>query len=322
MSMRYNAESLSTPASSSSAKQEEDTFPNASCLVCKPPRRSLVDGRELTWTLVSDLHLGAPDVDLKLLRRDLDAEPESRILLGGDLLDLIVPTDAKRFCVSTIHPRLHGCTDFAGALSEWLYELFEPYAHRIDFAGLGNHESEYLHRHHHDPLAATLRMLNKHLENWQPRRPPIFYGGLCSWICYEIEVTRGKYQPLNLFYHHGWGRGGGTAAFGQFNSLLQRVEGADLFWLGHFHTPLTTRMRRLQAPSGKNEEGLREVHFVRSGAYRETYSKPLSQKQLKTLGFGRNYAAAQMMSAQSMGAARITLCKDSSPRGFSIVTTA
>lgn len=297
------------------------SYANASCLVCRPPRRSLTDGRELTWTLVSDLHLGAPDVDLKLLKRDLDAEPEGRILLGGDLLDLIVPTDAKRFCVSTIHPRLHGCTDMAGALSEWLHELLEPYAHRIDFAGLGNHEAEYLHRHHHDPLAATLRTLNKGLEGWLPKRPPIFYGGLCSWVCYDIEVSRGKYKPFNLFYHHGWGRGGGTAAVGQFNHLLQRVEGADVFWLGHFHTPLTTRMQRIQAPH-QGTAPLREIHFVRSGAYRETYAKPLSQRQLKEKGFGRNYAAAQMMSAQSMGAARITLKKDDSPRGFSITATA
>lgn len=318
MSISYNAGSLSSPTDG------DDIQPNASCLVCRPPKRSLADGRQLSWTLISDLHLGAPDVDLALLKRDLDSDPESRILLGGDLLDLIVPTDAKRFCVSTIHPRLHGCTDLAGSLSEWLHELLDPYAHRIDFAGLGNHEAEYLHRHHHDPLAATLRTLNKGLESWRPKRPPIFYGGLCSWICYDIELGGGKgVKPFNLFYHHGWGRGGGTAAIGQFNSLLQRVEGADLFWLGHFHTPLTTRMRRLQAPTSKDSEGLREIHFVRSGAYRETYSKPLNQKQLKTLGFGRNYAAAQMMSAQSMGAARITLRKDvTTSRGFSVTTTA
>ena len=334
MSTRYNEGDLTTSYVAADqghpfAGVHDDS--NTSCLVCRPSPEplSLTPSRpELSWTLISDVHLGAPDVDLQRLDQDLKGGEEdgSRILLGGDLLDLIVPSDSKRYCPSALHPRLHGCTDLAGALADWLYAILKPVAHRIDFMGLGNHEAEYLHRHHHDPLALVHRMLNDSLASWRPKRQPIFYGGMASWVQYQIQTARhSDPQPFNFFYHHGWGRGGGSAAITQFNLLLQRVEGADVFWLGHFHTPLATRLKRLCAPSHDDDalEPVREVHFVRSGAYRKTYCKPQTQAQLKARGYGRNYAAASLMQPQGVGAARVRLRRDTSdPRGFRVIVEA
>lgn len=275
-------------SSPSPAPDADDVLPSNSYMVF---RRKAIRVKSAKLTCVSDLHLGAPDIDLALLRRDLDRYPESDILLGGDLLDLIVPTDNKRYCPSNLHPRLQGCTDLSGALTEWLHELFKPYAHRIVFVGAGNHETEYLHRHHADPLAAFAYSL--------PHKP--FYGGLCSWVLYDVCG-----EKFNLFYHHGYGRGGGAAPYSQFAQVLQRVEGADAVWMGHLHSPVTAKCRRLTPDEGLP---LREIHFVRTGSYRQSYTRPVTQDELRRKGLARNYAATHLMQPQSMGAAFLHLDK-------------
>lgn len=95
-----------------------------------------------TFTLMSDLHLGAANINYKLIEKELQTAKEhgDRILLNGDIFDMILVKDAKRFSPDVLHPRLRGRRDLVNAAVEWGAELLGPYADLIDMIGVGNHE--------------------------------------------------------------------------------------------------------------------------------------------------------------------------------------
>lgn len=95
-----------------------------------------------TWWCLSDLHLGSSHTDYGLLQQDLDRckREGGRVLINGDVFDLILPGDHKRFRQDALHFRLWGCTDLHNKVLDWAVELLEPLAPQIDMIGCGNHE--------------------------------------------------------------------------------------------------------------------------------------------------------------------------------------
>lgn len=269
LDMRYN---VGGTTHGSTSRERDDSLPCPSFEFQFPIPKS----KTLSLSLISDIHLGAPDVDLSLLHHDLASA--DRILLGGDLLDLILPSDSKRYAPSCLHPRLAGSADPVGEALSWLHDLLAPHASKIDFLGSGNHEASFVKHHSFDPLTLLAKSLS------------LPYGGLSSWLTYSFSSL----PPFRLFYHHGWGKS--SNALNQFQALLSRVENADAFWLGHYHTQLCTKLRRL-TPSGP-----RTIYFLRSGSYRLS---PLS-------GTLPSYSTLSFLQPQSLGCAKLSFSFTSS----------
>lgn len=110
--------------------------------ICRPAPIYLANKKPAGLRLMSDLHIGASHVDYKLIDREINdaLEHNDRVLINGDLLDLILPKDAKRFQPDSPHPRIARRNDQVNAAIDWAVEILGPVAHLVDMLGLGNHE--------------------------------------------------------------------------------------------------------------------------------------------------------------------------------------
>jgi hypothetical protein len=245
-------------------------------------------GDSFGLSLESDLHIGSPDVDYGMIAARLQAAADrgDRIAINGDIFDLILPGDKKRYRADAVHKRLLGRQDIINAAVDWAVELLGPVAGSIDMLGDGNHEetAESIHA-----VNAT-RLL---IDRLRPRNPNIGYGGYCGFIDYRFvpadrEGRSGTGHRYVVFYHHG----SGTHAFGKIMGFVD----ADLVWLGHRHRKTTDHMQRIRCPLRGDEPRHSEVRFATSGAYMTTY-------KAGTMSYG----AKRMLPPQGKGGVRVVL---------------
>lgn len=274
---------------------------SGSVCVCRPAPLGPAGG----LTLVSDLHLGSSLLDLDFLEAELWEVHRAgdRLLINGDVLDLILPSDKKRYLPAAIHPRLRGRDDLVGAVLEWAEELLAPHVDRIDLIGCGNHDAQLEKAGSFDPVYELVRRLNLRCTPGHK----IAYGGYCGFV--EYKFLPPYKQRFVIYYHHGWGAGGSLKqASGDLDRLLAQVEGADLFWLGHRHVKMQTHLQRLRV--GPRGVDIREVRFVRTGSYLKPYGGRDSRSMLSS-GRRGNYVADGGLPPQGLGGARVQF----SPRG-------
>jgi len=247
------------------------------------------------FTLISDTHIGASSFDEELLVYELDRARanKDRIQVNGDVFDLILPSDRRRYRPDAIHPRLQGRADIVNAAVDWAVEIFKPYADLIDVIGIGNHESACESHSATDPVLALIKALS-------PRR--IDHGGYCGLTIYDLPDGK----TLTFFRHHGWGKGGSLSkSVTDWNQMLW-IEGADVLWLGHLHTRLTAHLVKMVIPATGCEPILRDVRLVRTGSYLHTY-RGQSQSDLQAHGRKANYASDAGLPCYGLGGARVFL---------------
>ena len=116
--------------------------PQGGLFICRPKPIEYSGTSELGFRLMSDLHIGARNVDYGLIKEELEEAKSlgDRILINGDVFDMILVQDKKRFRQDVLHPRIAGKSDTINAAVEWGAELLSPYADMIDMVGIGNHE--------------------------------------------------------------------------------------------------------------------------------------------------------------------------------------
>jgi hypothetical protein len=253
-----------------------------------------------TWWALSDLHLGSSHVDSGLLQAELDRcrLEGGRVLLNGDLFDLILPGDHKRFRQDALHPRLWGVTDIHNKVLDWAVELLEPLAPQIDFIGLGNHETCSEKIHSLDLVLLLCDRLNAGLRT-SGSTHSILYGGYSGFCVYRDQLT--------WYYHHGWGGGSGLKeAAGDLDRILASVEGIDVAWLGHRHARMSAHVARISPPQAGFRPVTREVRFVRSGSYLRAHWGAEGAR-VKARGRSANYAVDAGLVPTGLGGAKITL---------------
>lgn len=249
-------------------------------------------------TLISDLHIGAANVDYDLIKKELDVafKNNDRILLGGDILDLILPSDHKRFLPSVLHTRLQGRNDVLNAAVEWAVEILSPYATLIDVIGVGNHETAIEKLASFDPVAAIIQQLQQVVG----RGSQIHHAGYQSYIKYKLP----KGQQYVIWYHHGSGKSGKTHL--EIKKLMDQAQvfEADLYWSGHSHCKANIVESRVIC----GESGLltRDVRCLITGGYLMTYGDQ-DQQEIKSRGRRSNYAADQALRPHGLGGARVLL---------------
>ena len=275
--------------------------------ICRPAPIHLESSGRNGLRLMSDLHIGAAHVDYKLIQRELDEALANadRISINGDLLDLILPKDAKRYQPNAVHPRVAKRNDQVNAVIEWTVEILEPVAHLIDMIGVGNHETSVQKWNSVDPTLLILYELEKIARQKDPNHV-IHYGGYTGFIDYRVRTPHAKKggHRFVIYYHHGSGGAAPvTRGIIDFNRRDVFVD-ADLLWLGHKHSRLAVTVEKLRCPEIGHEVDVREVNHVMTGAYFSTYAGQ-SQESVRKHGRRSNYAADMGLQPGGKGGVRI-----------------
>ncbi len=288
----------------------EQPVPKGGMFICRPKPLSFSKDSEQGFTLMSDLHVGARNVDYELIAHELEQAKKNkdRILLNGDVFDMILVQDRKRYRSDVLHPKLLGRNDLVDAAVEWGVKILAPYADMIDMIGVGNHEDCVSKFHGTDVtknLVYELRKLRKDKEHF------IHYGGYTGFIDHRISYNgdkghvKDRRKRFVIYYHHGAG-GNAPITKGMIDfSRLGWVD-ADVIWLGHRHARLASSVLHLSCPLAGNDPVNKEIRHIQTGAYFDTYCGQ-SQASLEEHGRITNYAADMKVVPQGKGGARVLL---------------
>ncbi len=264
------------------------------------PKRTYKAGSSFYVHLMSDLHIGAPTVNYRLIQAELEIAKQNgwRVMINGDVFDAIITKDAKRFSPTAIHSRLHGRDDILNAAVDWAFEILSPYAEIIDMIGVGNHETS-IEKYGSVDLVAML--IDKLKPAITAKDHVIHHGGYCGIVRYSFQCKGGNSrQSLRIFYHHG---SGGASPVSQGLPNLFRmgnwVEGVDIIWTGHTHNRVTTHDTVMSMDAGGNIVAKQRRNIV-TGAYMDTYGQQTPQSIAKH-GRRGNYAADRAMKPGGAG---------------------
>ncbi len=179
--------------------------------------------------LISDLHIGTRDCNLKTLRKDIEyfKEINAHILINGDLFEAITPTDPR------YEHDTHGfitTNDILNALIQLGIDTLKPIAKQIRLIGIGNHEYKLI-KHYHINIT---KILIEELERISQQK--IYYGRYWGMVVFENydQKVRKKLSSYELAYHHGWGGSPKSGTKIGLKDLKQQIQ-ADMYWIGHKH---------------------------------------------------------------------------------------
>lgn len=276
--------------------------------VCHPRALNLTASARQGLTLLSDIHLGAPQCDLPLLQKHLRqaARKQDRLLINGDLLDCILVKDPKRYKPHALHRRLHGVGDILGTVIDWAVELLGPYANLIDLVATGNHEESCTSQHSLDPISQVVKRLQEKVTAPGHR---IHYGGYTGFIRYPLVAPSVLSHGSNftIFYWHGAGPAGGPGgALQEFAVRGAFVEGVDLVWYAHRHLRVVSQIEKVSCPVRGSEPVCRPQWLVRTGAYLRTFGGQ-TQDHWARKGRQGNYGADALHAPYGRGGLRVVL---------------
>lgn len=282
-------------------------------ITVRPAPISYHSGNTIGFTMMSDLHIGAVNVDYALIKKELEEarKARDRININGDIFDFILPGDRKRYTADVLHPRLMNAgKDIIGAAIKWGVELLGPYADLIDMIGCGNHETSIDKYHSFDPISDLIEKLQPLRTN---KEHIIHHGGYSGFIDYRLRRKTGDSQNgkhgsgacrLVIFYHHGWGGSAPvTKGMIDFNRKDTYVD-SDVIWMGHKHNRFTSHVRKLSCPISGEGPAVRECRHIMTGSYSDTY---IGQTQKSVWKHGRraSWAADCGFAPQGKGGARL-----------------
>jgi hypothetical protein len=268
--------------------------------------------------LVSDIHLGANNVDLATLKEELERArlDHARILIGGDLFDFILPSD-KRYTPDILAKRLQGRRDILNEAVDWACELLEPYADNIDLIGVGNHETFMERRHYFDGVKAVIDRLNTKRRSGLVS---IAQAGYTAFVIYSFEdtvvVAGDKFESTSfttssvkgseyrIWFHHGSGRGVSTVK--SLSTLLAKAAPfvADLYWCGHSHARVNASEIRLE-PTRRGVKVV-EIKYVITGSYLMSYGNQ-TQEDMRMRGRISPYTSEGGYPPHGIGGATVFL---------------
>lgn len=281
-----------------------DANSSGGLLLCRPAV-PLQSGQGIS--LLSDLHIGSPQTDEKLIVKELELarKRNDRILINGDIFDGILASDSKRFRPNAVASWLHGVNDIVGKALERAGTLLAPYADLIDMIGIGNHEASLEKYHSFCPVSALIEHLNRFAYQ------TIFFGGYTGIVRYKVARSakqRAGHRAggsLTIFYWHGTGGGSSlSGALGEFGTKGTFVEGADVHWHAHKHIRLACPVERLSCSASHQGPQARTLWLVRTGAYMRPY-RVQSQKSWSEQGRNGNYAADSLLPPAGRGGVRL-----------------
>ncbi len=231
-------------------------------------RVEIPKGEELWLTPLFDLHAdgSAFDVDgFRALMRKRNEHPHHRAFIAGDGMDLVVPTDMRRWRASAQDSSLSARDDWLNAAVDLTAERLTADDTTYDGIGPGNHEDEFLKRHGVDVTSMLAREL---------RCARLGYSGIIQYA-FDTRHKSGKVKNrapmLRILYHHGaWG-GRVMKGFGGARDFERGFYGHQIFVFGHNHQAVVHRESRFRP--GQHGAMIEDPHYiVCCGSWVESYS--------------------------------------------------
>lgn len=188
------------------------------------------------YAIFSDLHIGSTDLNKQALISDLDRcqNEDTKILINGDTLDLILMQDVKRAMPSKIKNE-------DGQINKYVDEAVElllPYVAQLCIIGTGNHENTITKRHGVDVLAWLIDKLNREKKNGK-----IQQGHYQNFVRINFLNPSARYKMVchyDIFLHHfNGGSSPVTKGMIDFNRIITANQ-ADLYIGSHKHNNFET----------------------------------------------------------------------------------
>lgn len=225
--------------------------------------------------LASDLHVDHPDCNRDLLKDHFNetVKRNGYILLNGDILCVMQGKNDRRHNKGSLRPE--DMTDaYFDSVVEHAADFMEPYAKRILFMGLGNHETAVMKK-------VEINLLKRLCDLLYYRTGHRIALGQYHGFIYLVAVHAGakkKRSTPRISYkiYHNHGAGGDapiTNGTIEDSRLMMNVEGVDAIWTGHNHNKydaqkgvvyLDTNPQSMQAK-------YRIVENIRTGSYKQEY---------------------------------------------------
>ena len=229
-----------------------------------------VDGDSMQLAVIGDIHWDNPKCDREKLKKDLDhcLKNDIKILGIGDWGCLMQGRGDRRGNKSDIRPE-HNNSRYLDSVVETMVEYFSPYAHLIQVVGYGNHETSIIKYQETDVLARFVDLMN------YKNGTQIHTGGYGGWFC--VRMGKGtKWVNFKIKYFHGSG-GGGIVTQGAINltRALGKMEGADVYCMGHIHensARVNVRETLKNSPIHGFEIYHQEIHMMVCGCYKEEWN--------------------------------------------------
>jgi len=231
---------------------------------------NLESGETMHLSLLSDIHIDSSLCDLDGLkqmaaeRRKLDNHSAIAI---GDICDLVMPPDIKRYRPTARSRKLDGRDDYLSAAIEMVIEEMKALDLKWDLVSPGNHEDAALKFHGVDSTSIIAHALGA-------RR-----GAYWGFIDYRILIGKknksNKYKTkrFRLAFHHGnWG---GQLAKGYIGAqrFANVLEGWDIFAFGHNHSSRVDPEIRIDIEPVSKALRERTVYIVNCSSWTESWSK-------------------------------------------------
>ena len=221
-------------------------------------------GDTITLWGLYDVHTDSDLCNLTRLKEDIReilADPNAYVVIGGDFNDLMQAKGDPRYVHGQTRQQFAEMADFADAIFEDNIRLLKPLAEagKIVAYLTGNHEQQFANRHGTDLAKRTALHLD------------VPFGGYCCFLRLFFRIA-GKCHMLTGYLHHGYGGNpqvtGGTI---QMNRDQVNVR-ADFFMTGHIHKK-TYMGIPVQFPMGSEGNGrIRVTEIVHGigGGYKNT----------------------------------------------------
>lgn len=227
-------------------------------------------GETMHLSLLSDLHIDSSLCDyegLKQLAAERRKLPNHGAIVVGDLCDLVMPPDLKRYRPTARTRELDGRDDFLSAAIENVIEKMKKLDLAWHLISPGNHEDAALKYHGVDATSVIAHALGA--------IRGAYYGFLDFRLRCGNKNSRGGYHEkrFRVAYCHGnWGPGHLSKGFLGANRFFSVLEDWDLAVSGHNHGCRVDPELRINVDPRTRGLRERQVYIINASSW----TKPIS----------------------------------------------
>jgi len=185
-------------------------------------------GQFLKVLNISDIHIDSEQCDRELLKQH--CEQADYIKIYGDLFDLMQGRNDKRRSLSDLKEK-YKSSNYIDKVVMDAAEFFKPYAEKLLFVGLGNHETSVIHNIGTNPLSAFCLLMRM-------AGSKVIEGTYQGYIVdsFKNPFSSGNLNIITTAFHHGSGgapqKTEGTL---EIEGDKAKFPNADIIMKGHNH---------------------------------------------------------------------------------------
>lgn len=254
------------------------------------------------YLLMSDLHIGAASCDKELITSELQwaRDNKARVAIAGDVFDLLLPKDHKRFNPTVLDPLIRNTDSVLNATLNMGVKILKPFADCIDLIGCGNHETSITKYHATDIIALLCERLST------PKHQVQHGGYTGAWVnTYRRES--GCSGDFTVWYHHGAGGAAPvTKGIINFHRFSTWVRDANVIWEGHIHSRFVSHVLEQRIPREGEDFELRDVYHIQTSSYDSGKHRKFDRDG----NYNTNWGVEKGFAPQGRGGARLWVSID------------